>query len=306
MDKASIDQRDGILCGLGAAIIWGAWPVVSRLAVVDSLTPYDVAALRFGVAGLVLLPFFLRRTTPKRTGIGWLRALVLACGAGVPYVVVSVEGLRYAPAGHAGLIVPSCMLGFTTLGAWLFFGDRPGGLRLLGLASILLGLLLVGWTALAGAAPGAWRGDLLFIGSGFLWAAYTLGARAWSVSPWQATALVSVLSLLLYLPPYLAVAGLRLLDAPLVPLLGQAVFQGLAAAILALLLYTRAVALLGAARGALFAALVPGMAILLAIPLLDEWPGLGELAGLSLVTLGMATALGLFDTQLAKRRAPVR
>ena len=48
----------------------------------------------------------------------------------------------------------------------------------------------------------------------------------------------------------------------------QAVFQGVLSAIVALLFYTRAVAILGAARGAVFAALVPTFSLLLAIPLL--------------------------------------
>lgn len=307
MDGTNKELQTGIACGLTAALIWGAWPVVSRLGVEAALSPYDVAALRFGVAGLLLLPLVLRRGMGGMGRLGWARALLLACGAGVPYVVVTVEGLRYAPAGHAGIIVPSCMLSFTALGAWLLLGERPNGQRLLGLSAILLGLLLVGWSAFAAGAPGAWRGDLLFVLSGLLWAGYTLGARAWSVPPLEATAIVSVVSLLLYLPPYLALSGDSLLDAPLGPLAVQALFQGVLAAIFALVFYTRAVALLGAACGALFAALVPVSAILLAIPLLGEWPGPGELAGLALVTLGMLVALGLLGSRSGARApAPAR
>ena len=73
MENNANDWRSGVSCGLGAALIWGAWPVVSGLGVADSLSPYDVAALRFGVAGLVLLPLALRFGLVG--GIGWLRAL---------------------------------------------------------------------------------------------------------------------------------------------------------------------------------------------------------------------------------------
>jgi drug/metabolite transporter (DMT)-like permease len=72
----------------------------------------------------------------------------------------------------------------------------------------------------------------------------------------------------------------------------------------ALLLYTRAVALLGAARGAVFAALVPSFSLLLAIPLLQEIPTRLQLAGVVLVTVGMVFALGLYDP--AKWRLPLR
>ncbi len=72
-------------------------------------------------------------------------------------------------------------------------------------------------------------------------------------------------------------------------------FQGVLSAIVALLLYTRAVAILGAARGAVFAALVPTFSLLIAIPLLHETPTELQLVGVTFVTAGMVFALGLHD-----------
>ena len=46
----------GAIYGLSAVGIWAAFIVVSRLGVRTSLTPWDVAAIRFGTAGLLLLP----------------------------------------------------------------------------------------------------------------------------------------------------------------------------------------------------------------------------------------------------------
>jgi drug/metabolite transporter (DMT)-like permease len=85
------------------------------------------------------------------------------------------------------------------------------------------------------------------------------------------------------------------------------VFQGVLSAIVALLFYTRAVAILGAARGAVFAALVPTFSLLLAIPLLGETPTQLQLVGVLLATAGMMFALGLHDPKrwraLPKRAA---
>lgn len=280
----------GLLYGSLAALIWGAWPVVSRFGVQQSLTPYDITALRFGVAGLLLLPLVWRRGLG---GVGWTGALVLAAGAGVPYVLVTVGGLALAPAGHAGVIVPSCMLTFSALGSWLFLGDRPGRTRLTGLAVIIAGVLLIGWEGLAGSGAAVWAGDLMFVAGGLFWAIYTVGSRYWSVEPLQATALVSVLSMVLYLPVYIAFSEPQIFIAPLSETLFQGLFQGLFAAVLALLLYTRAVALLGAGRGAVFAALVPGFAVLMAYPALGEVPSWRELLGVAVVSAGMIAALGL-------------
>ncbi len=113
-----------------------------------------------------------------------------------------------------------------------------------------------------------------------------------------------MLSLLLYLPAYLVFAEPRLLAAAPAEVAGQAVFQGLFAAVLALICYSRAVAQLGVGGGAVFATLVPAIAVLLAWPLLGEVPGAGDLAGAGLVTAGMATALGLTPRRFRPERFP--
>lgn len=287
-----------VVYGLTAALIWGAWPVVSAMGIqAETLAAADIAALRFAVAGLLLLPLVLRQGTG---GLGWRRALVLAAGAGAPYVLVTAGGLAYAPAGQGGIITPSCMLACSTLGGWALLGDRPPRHRIMGIAVILAGILLIGGQSLLHSAPGQWKGQLLFAAGGLLWAGYTVAARAWNAEPLQATALVSVLSLLLYLPAYLLFAEPRLFSAQPAEVAGQALFQGVFAAVLALICYSRAVAQLGAGGGAVFATLVPAVAVLLAWPLLGEIPSAGDLAGAALVTAGMATALGLLRFPLKR------
>ena len=54
--RAPGDYIRGALYGLAAVSIWSGWIVVARLGLQTSLTPWDIAALRFGVAGLLLLP----------------------------------------------------------------------------------------------------------------------------------------------------------------------------------------------------------------------------------------------------------
>ena len=52
--RAPGDYIRGALYGLAAVSIWSGWIVVARLGLQTSLTPWDIAALRFGVAGLLL------------------------------------------------------------------------------------------------------------------------------------------------------------------------------------------------------------------------------------------------------------
>src|SRR5882724_12407316 len=74
----------GALYGLAAVSIWSGWIVVARLGLQSSLTPWDIAALRFGVAGLLLLPYLLKKGLAlERLGFIGLTAIVLGGGAPV-------------------------------------------------------------------------------------------------------------------------------------------------------------------------------------------------------------------------------
>ena len=288
MQKESSFQA--IIYGLLASLIWGIWPVVSRVGITQALTVFDVTALRVCVAGLILLPLVWRRGVQ---GVGWLGALVMAIGAGVPYVLVAIGGLAFAPAGHSGVIIPSTMLSFSTLGGWWILGDRPNRQRLIGIIVILLGVLMIGWESLSTVQGRQWVGDLMFVLAGLLWATYTVASRYWKVEAFHATALVSVISLVAFLPFYLLFTQPQVLSAPIGEVILQAIFQGILTAILALLFYTRSVAILGAARGSVFAALVPGVALLVSFIFLGEVPTFLEIVGVITVTLGMFLALEL-------------
>src|SRR5215468_1031299 len=97
----------GAAFGLTAVSIWSGWIVVARLGLRSSLTPWDIAALRFGVAGLAMLPLVFKRGLAfDRLGWSGLAAIVL--GGAAP-VFLANWGLLYAPAAHAGALFPGVM-----------------------------------------------------------------------------------------------------------------------------------------------------------------------------------------------------
>src|SRR5262245_13565295 len=72
----------GAFYGLAAVCIWASFIVVSRLGVQTSLTPWNVAAIRFSVAGLLLLPLLISKGLAlDRLGWTGVAAIVLGCGA---------------------------------------------------------------------------------------------------------------------------------------------------------------------------------------------------------------------------------
>jgi hypothetical protein len=79
---------------------------------------------------------------------------------------------------------------------------------------------------------------------------------------------------------------------PLPDLVTQALFQGVLVTIIGVILYGRAVALLGASAGAAFGALVPALSALFAIPLLWEWPNETDWLAIALISAGVYLASG--------------
>ncbi len=275
--------------GVAAMLLYAGQFVVSRWSFQRTLTPWDLAALRFGVAGALLLPLVLRHGFVDAAGVGWGRGAVLCVAAGAPYTLIMYAGLAVAPAAHGAVIIPGATPVVSMLLVWLWLAERPGAARLVGLAVIVVGLLFVSAPGMHGSGPYTWAGDLLFAAAGVLWGLFTVLARRWHVDPLRGTAVVWVLALL-YLPPYALLAGARLLAAPGAEVAFQALYQGVGIAVLALALYSWAIRVLGASFASLFLPLVPVFGVLLAIPVLGESPGPPEVLGMLLVSGGMALA----------------
>lgn len=289
----------GIGFGLIASFIWGGWPVFSKMATLQQITPWDITAIRFIVAGAILLPLLAMRFSVTKTLL--LKGFLLSIGAGVPYVLMATIGLTYAPSAHFGIIAPSTMLLFTTLGSVFLIGESITKLRLLGIACIFFGVIIVGANSISSISGATLQGDLMFVCCGLLWSSYTLLCKYWNIDAWMATALVSVISLILYLPGYLYYFPDNLSAMSLTTLLQQGMIQGVMTAILALFFYSKAVNLLGSSKGSVFAALVPPISLFLAVLLLQESITWAEQLGIVSVSIGILFALGIIKKQPADK-----
>jgi len=294
MHSASARYLKGAACGLAAASIWASWSALTRFAVTTSFDPWDVALLRYGAAGVLLLPVVVRRGLALDR-LGWLGLAVLIAGAGAPYALVAAGALRLAPAAELSALNPGCIPLFVAAIAFAFVRETISPAQRTGLALIVAGaVLLVAANADAADSWGASRtfGAMLALFAALMWAIFTVVMRRADLDPLHAAALVSVGSLVIYLPIYLAWRGAALARIPLTELAIQVVFQGVLVTIVSLLLYGRAVALLGAPRGAAFGALVPALTALIAIPLLGEWPHATDWLAIMVISAGVYLASG--------------
>jgi drug/metabolite transporter (DMT)-like permease len=290
----------GALYGLVAVSIWAAFIVVSRLGVSTTLTPWDVAAIRFTVAGTLLFPFVIRKGLEiKRLGWIGIAAIILGCGA--PMVLLVNTGLLFAPAAHAGALFPGVMPLMVALLAAAILKETFTSQKTVGLALIVLGA--IGIVCITGGAIGTTQniGHALFLAAGFVWACYTIAIRRARLDGLNAAAIAGVGSLVLYLPTYAVIAGTSVFKAPPLDIALQAIVQGVLTAIVALLLYGRMVGFLGATGGAAFVALTPAMTALMGIPILGEWPSAIDWVAIAMISVGVYAVSGGPLTMLGRR-----
>jgi len=281
----------GAAWALLAVSIWAGWFVSSRFSVSSDLSAYDLVALRFGVSAIILLPIAIR----LRFGLGllrWQTALALFAGSGVIYSVCVTGALTFAPAAEGAALTPGVMPMATALLSVLVLKERLTKSQLAGLCLILSGVFLIAGLSIFEGAHGAWIGHILFVTGAFLFAGYSIALRRSGLSGMEAAALVSIWSSALYLPVYIFSLHPRLLEVPSASLVFPALYQGVITNVISLVAYARAVTHLGPSRAAPFAALIPAVAALLGIFLLDEHPAIADWAGIACVSAGVYLASG--------------
>jgi drug/metabolite transporter (DMT)-like permease len=286
----------GVASGLVVAVCWAGWVVATRFAVTAHLGPLDVALLRYLVPSVLLAPVLFREGLGiRRIGVG--RTLLLVSGAGLPFLLVASTGMKFAPASDAGAVMVGTMPVFVAVFSALISKERFDALRVAGFAAVVAGVLGIAAHGLFSFDSGAWRGHLMFLLAGAMFAAYTVTFRRSGIGPWHAVAIVSFHSLLVLAPVYLALSGTHLLDVPVTEVMTQAFMQGVVAAIVALFFFGEAVRRLGASRAAILGSFTPVFAALLAIPLLGEFPSHLTWAAIVIVCTGVVLASGSFSRE---------
>ncbi|MGX5736188.1 DMT family transporter [Bosea thiooxidans] len=282
-------QRLAVIGMLFSVLIFGSNFAISRHAVLHGITANDLLALRFGTAGLLLLPLFLQPGLRSCGGVGWKRGFLLFLSGGLPMSFLMLTALGFAPAAHGATIGPGTV---TVIGiaasVWLFGAVLTRNL-VIGVLGVLGGLACLAIAGSTGGHDSTLPGDLMFLCVGLLWGFYPVMIQLWKVDGLRASAIVSVLSLA-WLPIYFLFFFRGFEIAPWWILAFHAVYQGVFNVIIGLWIWGWAAHVLGPSVVGRFPPLIPVTGTLLAIPILGEVPSSLQLVGIVLIIGGLFVA----------------
>lgn len=281
------ERRIGLACAFAVLLVWTGFLLTGRLSAGQAFTPWDVAALRYGGSFLAVLPVVAVFGWPR---LPWRQAMVIVATAGFGFPILAYIGFGFAPAAHAGVMLPGTLPFLSAALGAVFLAEAWTRNRVVSLAVVAAGIGLLAVDTF-GSYPGAWRGDLLFLAGSCSWAIYTLLVRRWQVPALTATMAVALYAAPVFLPIWWLFLPSNLGAVPLGVVAFQTLYQGVFAVLLAGFLFTRAVIALGAATTTSITAVVPAMTALAAWPLLGEALGVAGLAGVGLVSVGMVLAV---------------
>jgi len=260
----------GLLCGLGAASIWGGMYVVSKV-VLDVIPPFTLLTIRLVLGALVLGAVILlsgkKQLTREQLRSSFLVGFV---GYGISLGFQFV-GTKLSTASN-GALVTSATPAFVLLFAPFLLNEKPTLRRIVALAASMLGVLAVIDPRTADFSSSLFLGNLSLLGAALTWALYSVLVR--KVSTTVDLLSSSAVMLTAGVPSSFLFSIFELRTQPVgeitLGIIGGILFLGIISTALAMYLWNYAFAVLPAASASLTFFAQPVVGILLG------WFFLGE------------------------------
>ncbi|MGB1197473.1 MAG: DMT family transporter [Thalassotalea sp.] len=276
-------KSKGYLAALGAVLIWSGFILVSRVGGISPLLSFDIIAIRYVTCSLLLLPiwFFWHRFN-----IFQPKLIIASLIGGLSYALFAFKGFELTPASQAAVLLPGLMPVMIILITTFLNKEKNQITKWLGVSLITLGVLLLFWQEFEKSGQFS-IGHLSLAGAAFCWATFSSLINRWSITPWQATVCLAMITCCFYLPIYLLLLPKNISLELLPDIAIQAFYQGFLATIIQVLLYVKAVQLIGAANMGSMMAIVPILAGLSAIPIFNEPLRITLILAMLLVSFGV-------------------
>jgi drug/metabolite transporter (DMT)-like permease len=271
-------------------IVWGTTYIVTKVAIRE-FPPLTLAALRFLITALVLLPFAIAagglKRLPRPLPIGKLVAMALT--GFVLYYAAFNFALEYGSASQGALIQALLPAG-VALAAVIVLKERLSKRRIAGIALAICGVaLIVSAGQSDSASPNPLLGAFLMLASVVVWSIYTVQSK--QLADCEPTVLLTVIaSIGTVLQVPLVAFELAHHPQPLAFTLqgwASVVFLGAMASGAGLLIYNRALRVLDASLIGTYINLVPIVGVLSAVLFLGESLAGWQITGAVLALVGM-------------------
>lgn len=185
-------RSKAIIAIIAASLLWSS-AGISKI-VVRTLDPFSAGFLRYLIASLVILPFFLKEKRKKN--IDWTKLLPLSILSGINVMLFYV-GLQTSSANAATMIYAGAPL-MTAILARQFIAEGINIQKFIGLLVGLGGVLII--TLLPALESGQilsgdLRGNLLYLMAVIVWAVYSIGSQKASATHNHSPITISGLSI---------------------------------------------------------------------------------------------------------------
>lgn len=277
-------QKQGYAFVFITMCIWGGFTLTARLNALWHISAWDIVALRFALACLILMPILI-----YRRDISFLfkkEAVTLAVIGGVIYCLFAYSAFHYAPTAHAAIFLNGCIPICTAIMAYVLMKQAFDQHTWASLAIMIVVIAVMSLLMYQETGIPFGMGDGLFFISAILWGTFTVLLRKYQLSAWQAMCSVAIWSAIIYLPIYLLFLPKNLSVPEPKHLIFQTIFHGIFVVMIATLTYVEAIKRLGAFKAGSITNLAPFIAAIVAVPLLGESLSLAMVFGL----VGMAIA----------------
>lgn len=279
------------------ALCWsGSW-TAGKLGV-EVVPPLELSAIRFALAGLLMLA--IARVTGASLGLAKLPLVILAAAFGIfGYNALVFVALTITPASDGALIVPTINPVLTVLFA-SFLGERLTANKLVGLAIATVGAAVV-IAAATGLTFSGERlvGDLLLLGGAACWSVYAIlgSITTRHGSPLGVTAVACLAGAAMLFPLGFLENGYS--DVPSWPLAAwlNIAYLVVFATIIGFVLFYWAVRRFGAGLASMVSYLVPIFALIQAVTILGEQPEPLEIVGGAIILVGVRVATWRFKAE---------
>lgn len=285
-------------------VVWGSTFVITKAAAQD-ISPLMLAALRFLIATVTLMPVALARgdwkSLPKPLPLMALTGTALTGIAG--FTIAFNYALVYGSASQGALIY-ALLPAAVAIAAVLFLKESLSKRRIAGIALSIVG---VGLVAIGGephpGSPQPLLGAMWMVGAVLLWAGYTVFAkRLADADQVVTTTLISLLGTLMIAPlAFIELSGTPW-RAPSLQAWAGVIFLGVVASALAYIVYGRALRELDASLVGAYINLDPIVGVLCAVLFLDETLHTGQMVGGAIALAGMWLA----STEPSPANVPAR